>query len=201
MDPLDTSAQDLELGGFAVTPDKMPAPKPGEPGFVTVPEALPPETPGGQKQDVFVVPPHEHDDRDSNRIKERWLLQRSERIHVRLPGTMGATAANYGQCFIALAPCFVRKVQEVHGTLGTDAGAVTVNIEKLTGTTAPGAGTAMLTTTFNMKGTINTVQTGVFDADRTKRSLKAGDRLALKLSGTPTAIADVYFIIEVEYLT
>lgn len=192
----DQPTQDeLDAGGIIVSTEKQDVP------FMTTGAPPAAVTPGGQAQEIFVVPPHEHDDKDSNRIRERFLLQRSERLYVRLPGTSGATAANYGHCFIAVAPCFVRAVKEVHGTAGTDASSVTVTLEKLTGTTAPGSGSAMLATTFNMKGVANTVQTGTFDADRTKRTLSAGDRMALKLSGTPTALADVVIIIEVEYLT
>lgn len=200
MNETQPTQEELDSGGFIIQHESSRGMKEQMP-FVSTGSAIQPETPGGQSQDIFVVPPHEHDDRDSNRIRERFILQRSERVYVRLPGTSGATAANYGNCFIALAPCFVRAVKEVHGTAGTDAGAVTLDLEKLTGATSPGAGATMLITTFNMKGAVNTLQTGVFDPDRTKRTLSAGDRMALKLSGTPTAVADVVIIIEVEYLT
>lgn len=198
MNDTQPSQEELDAGGITidVTQSQNKKLNPNDPGFVTtdsVPQA-------GVEQQRFVVPAHNHDDHDSNRIREWQLLQRRERVVIRMPGTSPATSGNYGHFYIAQAPFFVRAVQEVHGTAGTDAGAVSVNIEKLTGTQAPGAGTVMLTTTINMKGTINTVQTGVLDPDRTKRSLKKGDRLALKLTGTPTAVADAVFTVEIEFI-
>jgi len=68
---------------------------------------------------------------------------------------------------------------------------VTLQVEKLTGTTAPGSGTSLLTTAFNLKSTINTVVTGVLTPTVGAIQLAAGDRLALKLSGTPTSVANV----------
>jgi hypothetical protein len=108
--------------------------------------------------------------------------------------TQPQTAANYGIFFIARHPCEVLFISEVHGTAGTDAGAVTLQVEKLTGTTAKGAGTNILATTINLKGTSNTVQTReITGLVRTGGvvSLRKGDRLALKSSGTLTDLKDV----------
>lgn len=60
-------------------------------------------------------------------------------VEANLPSTDPQTAANYGMVFTALRPCEVLEVSEVHGTLGTDGGAVTLQLERLTGTTAKGA--------------------------------------------------------------
>lgn len=88
---------------------------------------------------------------------------------------------------------------EVHTVLGTDGGAVTLTIEKLTGTQAPGAGANMLqTSTFNLKATINTVQrvavsslTAVTVAQRAAMDLSPGDRIGLTFTGTLTSLAGV----------
>lgn len=111
-------------------------------------------------------------------------------ITVSLPDTTAATAANYGTFFTADRAYRVLSAAEVHLVKGTDGGAVTLNIEKLTGTTAPDSGVTLLSTAFDLKGTINTVQFGsmvVTDATYLKR----GDRLCLKDAGTLTAVAFV----------
>lgn len=83
----------------------------------------------------------------------------------------------------------------VASTAGTDAGAVSVQLEKLTGTTAPGSGTALLTNNtnagWNAKTTANTVIPATFTATVASLQLAAGDRVGLKFSGTLTALAGV----------
>lgn len=101
-----------------------------------------------------------------------------------------ATAANYGLFFTSDKAYKVDSIVEVHGTSGTDASAVTLQIEKLTGTTAMGSGTNILTTAFNLKGTINTPQYGTL-VQTENIVLRKGDRMALKLTGTPTAVANL----------
>lgn len=112
-----------------------------------------------------------------------------------LNDTAAQTAANYGTIFTALKRGYdVLVVGEIHGTAGTDAGAVTLQIEKLTGTTAKGSGTNILVTAFDLKSTINTLvkKEGV---DLTAKTLAVGDRLAWKTSGTLTALKDVHITI------
>ena len=111
-------------------------------------------------------------------------------ITITLPGTTAATAANYNHFFIARHPCEILVVKEVHGTAGTDAGAVTLDIEKLTGTTAAGSGDSILVAGFNLKGTANTVQSKS-GADLTGQTLVEGDRLALEDTGTLTNVANL----------
>jgi len=112
-------------------------------------------------------------------------------ITVNLFDTQPQTAANYGIFFTARHPCEVLMVSEVHGTLGTDGGVVTLDVEKLTGTTAKGSGTSVLASTFNLKSTVDTV---VFKGGQdlsVARQLVQGNRLAIKSSGTLTALKDV----------
>jgi hypothetical protein len=88
---------------------------------------------------------------------------------------------------------------EVHTTLGSDGGGVTLTIEKLTGTQAPGGGVNMLkTTTFNLKSTINTPvkvavsQLGALtSAQAAATQLSPGDRMGLTFTGVLTALAGV----------
>jgi len=102
----------------------------------------------------------------------------------------GATAANYDVFFTAYRPYTIAAIVETHRVLGTDAGAVTLNVEKLTSGQALDAGTAICVTAFNLKSTINTPVTkdGVAFSDVL---IAPGDRLALKDSGTLTAVAGV----------
>ena len=121
-------------------------------------------------------------------------------IMVSLPGALSATATNYGVFFIANRPIEIMKIQISHTTAGTNAGAVTLQIEKLTGTDALDGGTELLKTAYDLKGTANTVisysgYAGLTDA----RILKEGDRLALKDSGTLTDLAGVCVTIYYKY--
>jgi len=112
-----------------------------------------------------------------------------------LNDTAAQTAANYGTIFTALKRGYeVLVVGEIHGTLGTDPGSVTLQLEKLTGTTAKGSGTNILVTAFNLKSTINTLVRKE-GSDLTNKTLAVGDRLAWKTSGTLTALKDVHITI------
>lgn len=92
--------------------------------------------------------------------------------------------------FVAPQACKVLAISEVHSTAGSDAGAVTAVVTKDTGTAAPGAGTSLHQSgSFNLKGTANTVQNATLSTTAATLSLAAGDRLAVKLTGTPTAVA------------
>lgn len=119
-----------------------------------------------------------------------------------LKGTEAATAANYGRFYAAPVPLKIVSISEVHGTAGSDAGAVTLQVERLQGTEALASGDQLLKTAFNLKATANTVvryQAPLLSASGTARAaaiLSVNDRLALKLSGTPTAVDDVVVSVE-----
>lgn len=97
--------------------------------------------------------------------------------------------------FIADRPYIVEAVRESHATAGTDGGAVTLDVKKATGTTAIASGTTILGSTFDMKGTINTVvhktrgNGGVLSTP--VATLAEGDRLGVDYTGTITALAGV----------
>lgn len=111
-------------------------------------------------------------------------------VSISLANTTPQTAANFSTFFVADRPYSVLSVTEVHGTAGSDASAVTLQIERLQGTEALDAGDELLTTTINLKGTANTVQYGTLKSTEVT-TLYRGDRLALKDAGTLTALKDV----------
>jgi len=107
-----------------------------------------------------------------------------------LHGTHGQYAVNYGVIFIAQCACEVVSVAEAHGV--ANGAVLTLDIEKLTGTTAAGSGTSVLLAQFDLNGTANTVVNKNYKT-LTNRTLNAGDRLALKPTATGgyVSIADV----------
>lgn len=146
------------------------------------------------------VPDHTHDGVNSTKIKQGNLIERRRVIQYTIPGTQAATATNYGVFFLALYPCFVRVIKEEHQAAGTDGLSVGLNIEKLTGATAPDSGDVILSTNIDLKGTINTSQKGALKIDRKVRTLGVGDKLCMKDVGTLTSVGNVHVIIEIEYL-
>lgn len=130
-----------------------------------------------------------------------WQFLFNKRLIVNhtIIGTDAATAANYGIFWIAPFAVFVLNVYEVHQTLGTDGSAVTLDIERLQGTEALDAGDDLMATTFDLKGTINTVLTGSLintATGRPTRRLSKGDRLAMNDTGTLTTVANVTVTVE-----
>lgn len=161
------------------------------------------ETPFG----VSVTPYHTHNGIDSPNVSFGKLYNRILPIHWTVVGTSAATASNYGTFWTAPSACTVVGATEVHQTLGTGVGAVTLQIEKLTGTTAPDSGIELLITSFNLKANINTVQTGSIVNTTTGSApnivrnctLAVGDRLCLKDNGLLTSVANVTVIITIQY--
>lgn len=99
-------------------------------------------------------------------------------------GTTCATAtpatATDAVFFLATRSFLVVSVSEVHSVAA--GGASALQVVKDTGTTAPGAGTDLLTnntnTGFDLNGTANTVQVGTLVALAATKTLAAGDRLS-----------------------
>jgi len=103
-------------------------------------------------------------------------------VTVRLKSTDAATAGNYSTFFIATRPV---EVMEIHAIWATASTSGTLNVERLTGTTAEGSGSNIIGTAIAMSGAANTVNTKK-TVDITNRLLVAGDRLALVDAGTLT---------------
>ena len=86
--------------------------------------------------------------------------------------------------FVANRSYQIKAVREVHAVVSD--GASTVEVEKCTGTQAPGSGVDIATATFDMTGTANTVLTGTLTGTAADLILVAGNRLALVYTGTST---------------
>jgi hypothetical protein len=94
---------------------------------------------------------------------------------------LAADAANR-VVVIADAPCELVGVMEAHSVVG--GASFALQVEKLTGTTAPGSGTAMLAATVDLTTTINTVATPALTTTLANRRLAVGDRVGFRLTGT-----------------
>lgn len=143
-----------------------------------------------------VLVDHFHDGYDTSKIEFGNIQNAVFYVSHTIYGTDAATATNYGVFLIVPIACVVTGIQEVHQTAGSDAGAVTLNIEKLQSTDALDAGDEILASDLSLKATANTVQTGTLSGTLANRSLAAGDRLAMKDAGTLTAVANVTVKIE-----
>lgn len=146
-----------------------------------------------------LIPKHQHTGVDAPQVEFTDLATRKHVVHWTIYGADAATAGNYGVFFTAPWPCFVTYFSEVHQTAGSDAGAVTLDLEKLTGTQAPDAGVSVLSSTLSLKGTANTVTAGTLTATIANRRLAKHERFALKDAGVLTAVANVTVMIEVQY--
>ena len=144
------------------------------------------------------LPSHFH---TTDRIDFRDIFKKKLYIHHTIYGADAATAGNYGVFWIVPFSCVISEIREVHQTAGTDTGAVTLQIGRLTGTEALDAAgeDSLLATAFNLKGTINTVNTGTLTTTLSNLQLSRGDRLSMKDSGTLTSVANVIVIIEITF--
>lgn len=143
---------------------------------------------------------HFHTGFDVSQVSWGDLSNRYLYIQQTIYGTDAATAANYSTFWIAPFTVQVTNFYEVHATAGTDGSAVTLQLEKLTGTQAPGAGNTMLSTALSLKATINTVQTATLTTTLANRSLAKGNRLALLKAGTLTSVANVTVLVELQVI-
>lgn len=100
---------------------------------------------------------------------------------------IGLSATSTSQsCFIADAAYQLVSVKESH-TVASSSG--TLQVQKCTGTQAPGSGTNLLTGTISLAGAANTTLSGTL-VTSTAINLAAGDRLALVIGGTMTSYAN-----------
>lgn len=99
-----------------------------------------------------------------------------------------------GNVFIATRPCMVRRVSEVH--TGTATGSTVV--EKLTGTTAVGSGTKILTADFSLAVAAETITNGVL-TNNNGIPLSKGDRIASYVSGSSSGVTNQCLTFEIKY--
>lgn len=142
------------------------------------------------------IPFHIHNGVDTDHVSYKDLINRKTYISATLPGTTAATAANYGVVWIATFACNLTAVRASYETASTSG---TLQIEKLTGTTAPGSGTTMLSTTINLATTANTVYSGTLTETISSLQVAVGDRIALKDGGTLTNQVGLCVILELTY--
>lgn len=116
-----------------------------------------------------------------------------------------ATNASLGATtfFVATQTMYIQAITEVHKTAGTNGSAVTAVITRERGNQAPGAGTSLMTNSFNMKGTINVNQSANLNGQINSVTdpllvLVAGDRLSFATTGVLTTLAGVVVTV---YLT
>lgn len=116
---------------------------------------------------------------------------RKDGFHLCIPflGTAGATAANYDQFFTAIRALEIIAISACWSVASTSG---TLQIEKLTGTQAPAAGTAIMSATISTAGTANTVVTRQGRDLTSARVLKPGDRLAFIDGGTLTNLVGLH---------
>jgi len=143
-----------------------------------------------------ILKDHRHNRFDSYPVDFSDIDNKKLYVHHTIYGADAATGANYGVFYIVPVACVITAFQEVHQTAGSDGGAVTLQLEKLSGTTAPDSGDVVLSTALSLKATANTVQNGVLTLTLAYRSLKAGDRLCLKDVGTLTSVSNVTVKVE-----
>ena len=139
---------------------------------------------------------HFHTGLDVSQVDWKSLKGRKLYVHHTIQGTAAATGTNYGVFFIVPAPCYLSSFKEVHQTAGSDGGAVTLTLEKLTGTTAPDSGSVMPASALSLKASANTVQTGTLTTTLSNLNLAIGDRLCMKDSGTLASVANVTVVCE-----
>lgn len=87
--------------------------------------------------------------------------------------------------FIATEGLQIVNIRCVYGVAALSG---TLTIEKLTGTTAPGSGTPVLTGTLDLTTTANTVLSGTLVGTQATIQLAPGDRLGMRLAGSLTGI-------------
>jgi hypothetical protein len=101
-----------------------------------------------------------------------------------------ALAANTDQVFfIATRSMRVVSISEVHAVAA--GGTSTLQVTKDTSTDAPGAGTDLLSTAFNLNATANTVQVGTLVGTAGVTTLAAGNRLAVDYANAVQSTAGV----------
>jgi hypothetical protein len=100
--------------------------------------------------------------------------------------------------FVANRDYRVMAIRQVHSTAGTNGSAVTLDVKKSTSTQAAASGTTMLSTTFDMKASINTVRLGTLTSTDADLRLAPGDRMSIDYTGTLTALAGVVVVVTLQ---
>lgn len=113
------------------------------------------------------------------------IVQPTKNPLVIITKTLSATDLSQA-IFTADAGYVVSNISVVWGVAG--GAAAVLNVEKLTGTTAPGGGTTMQGGTVDLTATANTVTTPALTATASVLQLASGDRIGIKLAGVLTGL-------------
>lgn len=113
--------------------------------------------------------------------------------------TVSDPTGGFTAFFIAPTDITVVQAQCSFSQAGTDAGAVTLDIEKLADGEASGAGVSVLSSTFDLKGTADTTQSIRPTSSIFNKNLRRGQRLGLVLTGVPTDVKNVIIVVEYQY--
>ena len=105
--------------------------------------------------------------------------------------------------FTAPYECYVLHANLVSSTLGSDGGAVNLQLTKDAVADVPGAGTDLLAnntnTGFDLKATVNTPQYAQWKTTAGIRNLTRGQRISLDYAGTQTAVDGVFITLVIAY--
>jgi hypothetical protein len=107
------------------------------------------------------------------------------RAPIQVSGTWLATSVD-GEFFVAPRPYMVTFASARVTAAGTDAAAATAAIKKAPSGTAIASGTALHTSTINLKGTANTNQSLTLSATPADRKIAQGDAIGFDFTGTLT---------------
>lgn len=106
--------------------------------------------------------------------------------------TLAQNSINYSAPFFYADRNYeVIEFKERHEVAGTDAGAVTIMLNKVPDATAPASGTNVLTATLSLKTTANTWQSGTITSSLPDFVLSSGDALSVISSGTLTSLQGI----------
>lgn len=155
-----------------------------------------------QQYNLSQVQSHAHTGVDSLPVQFTNIQNRVLPIHWTVPGTAAATQTNYGVFWTAPFPCRVMGMTEVHSAAGTDAGSVSVQLERLQPTIIHPNGNG-ISNVLSLKTTSNLVQNATINLTAFTNTivsiLNTGDRLGLIPSGTMTAVNNVTVVVTVQY--
>ena len=124
-----------------------------------------------------------------------WVRQDDQRVSFVASNNAAVLDTHF---FIADRAYTVTRIDAIHTTAGTDAGAVTLQPRKATGVQAPATGVVLTTATHNLKGTVETVTNFTLTATSADLDLAAGNRLSVDITGTATTVAGVVVTVTVK---
>ena len=112
-------------------------------------------------------------------------------ITVSIPGFQAATNTNYSVFWHVRNACEILWIEESHTRISSEAGAVTLNVERLNSGVALDSGDEIIQTAFNLKSTADTPINKEGRAELKNTILSPNQRLALKDGGSLTNLKGV----------